>query len=1105
MQLQEKSTNIFRISPQQKHLWDLQKDNYSYCVQGAILIEGILKKDILKLALEEVVKRQDILRTNFIKPVGIKTPMQGISEQGYLTIQEVDFSASDEQKQLNQVASLLQQQRLIPWNFEQGSLLRVSLINLSANKYILLMTLPAICADSRSIQNLVEEIGLCYDAALQGTELEVDEIVQYLQFSEWQNELLEDADADDGNKYWQNYDPSSLAKLSISFENQLPNGDYKFDIGSSSWQIQPHLLSKIKIIAEKYQSSISDFLASCWQILLSRFTEEKQLTIGIATDGRKYEELESVIGLLTKYLPLSVNLENNPSFQERLETVSQSIQENWEWQEYFSWDNWTEFAENNINSAFFPFSFEFQSETVKYSTDEVSFSIYKQFACTDRFKLKLTCYQQADCLIANFDYDLNLFKIENIQLLASYFQNLVESAVDAPATPINQLEILNESDRHQLLVEFNRTKTEFPQDKCYHQLFTEQVARTPQNLAVVFEDQKLTYSELNARSNQLAHYLQKLGVKPEALVGIYMERSLDTIVALLAILKAGGAYLPLDPALPEAALAYRLQDAGVSILLTQQSLVAKTPDNIAKIVCLDAQRELINRENPEDIPTTVLPENLVYAIYTSGSTGKAKAVAIEHRQLVNYIYAIIDRLNLPKGASFATVSTFAADLGNTVIFPSLSTGGCLHIIPQETASDPQALADYFQRYPIDCLKIVPSHLTALLTASSTASILPRSRLILGGEASSWQLIEQIQQLGNECQIFNHYGPTEATIGTLTYPITKQTKQRSPNVPLGKPLANTQVYILDEQLQPLPIGVAGELYLGGAGLARGYLNRQELTEAKFIQNPFQNVSDSKPLYKTGDRVRYLRDGNLEFLGRVDRQVKIRGFRIELEEIETILKQHSGIQEVAVTATKETPGNKRLVAYVVTNSGFRLPNQNHHSAITSLLRNFCLEKLPEYAIPSTFVKIKTLPLTANGKIDYQALPTPEQTRPQLEQLYVAPRTILEKQLAEIWLETLDLEQIGIYDNFFELGGHSLLLTQLLAKVRKVLNLDIPLKDFFNAPTIADLATQIDKKQIGDTANINLDSEAVLDAKIVPAVEYVPLQTQPDAILLTGATGF
>ncbi|MBD2472683.1 non-ribosomal peptide synthetase [Nostoc sp. FACHB-145] len=1099
MQTQEKLINGFRLSPQQKRIWNLQKDSSVYRVQAAVTIEGNLKVDFLKLALEKVINRHEILRTSFIKPPGIKTPIQKINAQGLLFWQEIDLSNRTYLEESNQLESLYQQERLIPWDFEQSSLLRTSLIKLSLNKSILLLNLPAICADSWSVKNLVQEISQCYSACLQGLELSNEEVVQYLQFSEWQNELLEDTDAEVGKQYWEKYNLSlsKLPKVSLPFENKLIADSGKFSIGSYECKIESRLLAKIAVIVEKNQSSISDFLLSSWQILLWRLTQQENIVIGIAADGRKYEELETVIGLLSKYVPISVNLSSNLLFREVLQIVRESVQASGEWQEYLTWENLTEFTDN------IPFSFEFQTETAKYYAEEFSFSIDNQFACTDRFKIKLSCYQKIDYLTAKFDYDVNLFSAEAIKLLAGYFQTLLESAVDAPDTRIDNLEILTDNKRQQLLIEFNNTQVDYPQDKYFQQLFAEQALRTPDSIAVVFADQKLTYAQLNSRSNQLANYLQKLGVKPEVLVGVYMERSLETIVAILGILKAGGAYLPLDSALPATALGYRLQDAGVSVVLTQRSLVDKIPTDTTQIICLDTDWELINQENQEEFPTTVQPENLVYAIYTSGSTGQPKAVLVEHRQLVNYIYAIIARLNLAKGASFATVSTFAADLGNTVIFPALCTGGCLHIIAQETAADPQALADYFQRHPIDYLKIVPSHLTALLAVSPTSSILPQKSLILGGETSTWQLIKQIQQLSPECQIFNHYGPTETTVGALTYSITKQTRQLSSTVPLGQPLANTQVYVLDEQLQLVPIGVPGELYIGGAGLARGYLNQPELTNARFIQNPFVYDSQAR-LYKTGDKVRYLNDGNLEFLGRVDRQVKIRGFRIELEEIETTLKQHSGVQEVVVIATEETSGNKRLVAYIVTSPQFRLSNQNSQ-VIASVLRSFCLDKLPEYAIPSTFVLLKALPLTANGKIDYQALPSPEQTRAELEQLYVAPGTDLERQIAQIWSEIIGLEKIGIYDNFFELGGHSLLITQLLAKIRKVFCVELPLKVLFDAPTIAELAAQIDSTQIADSSTINLDAEAVLDSSIVPAAKYIQKQTPPAAILLTGATGF
>ncbi|KJH70639.1 non-ribosomal peptide synthetase family protein [Aliterella atlantica] len=1085
----------FQLSPQQKRLWLLQQDSNIFVSQVAILLEGIVDIEVLQAATYKVVNRHEILRTNFHRRPGIKFPLQVIDETSTVSWCCINLRNCARQEQTLKIAELLQTERCLVSNSEKAACVRFSLLSINENRQILIISLPSLRADSWTLQNLVKEISLSYDLCLQGQDFS-DDPVQYLQFSEWQNELLTEEDAEIGKNYWQEKEFKSTAYPKLPFE-LINHNQIDLQPDTYSLTLPTDLSQSITKFVTQNDTTYHNFFLACWYILILRLTKQSEVVIHNLYDGRKYEELYETLGLLAKFLPFSCPITQEFKFAEVLSNISKQHRQGEQYQEYFSE---VDIKNSHNDWSNLPICFEFEQIPEKYNAGDVSFSIYQKFVCWERFKLKLNCIQKQDSLTAEFYYAHHLFAAETIQRLARQFQTLVSSVVINPEVPVGLLKVIDSEERHKLLVEFNRTQTNYPQDKCFHQLFEEQVNKTPNQIAVVWGEQQLTYAQLNSRVDRLASYLRGLGVAPDVLVGLYTERHLDTIVAILGILKAGGAYLPLDPALPATALTYRLQDAGVSILLTQRSLVSIPTDNI-QVICLDTDWELINQSNRPDFTTTVQPENLVYAIYTSGSTGKPKAVAIEHRQLVNYTYAIIDRLDLAEGASFATVSTFAADLGNTVIFPALATGGCLHIISQETASDPQALADYFQRHPIDYLKIVPSHLTALLAASPTSLILPRRSLILGGEASSWQLINQIQQLSPECQIFNHYGPTETTVGALTYPITKQTQQISSTVPLGKPLANTQVYVLDEQLQPVPIGLAGELYIGGAGLARGYLNQPELTEARFIQHSFGSDSQER-LYKTGDQVRYLNDRNLEFLGRSDRQVKIRGFRIELEEIEAIIKQHSGVQEVVVTATEQTLSNKRLVAYIVANPQFRSLNQNHQ-AISSVLRSFCLDKLPEYAIPSTFVLLKALPLTANGKINYQALPTPEQNRPELEQLYVAPRTDLERQLAEIWSEILGLEQVGIYDNFFELGGHSLLITQLLAKIRKALNVGLPLKVLFNAPTIADLAAQIDNTQIA-ISDINLDTEAVLDPAIIPENKYVE-KISVNTILLTGTTGF
>jgi amino acid adenylation domain-containing protein/thioester reductase-like protein len=1088
----------FRLSPQQKRLWLLQKNGFVSKSQCAVLIEGKLNIKSLESAFWQVVNRHEALRTNFLRHVGIKIPIQAISASGNILWQFFNLDNIAPQEKTKKINEIIQSEKSFIFDFEQELYLRSSLVNLAENRYILLLNLPSIWADSWSLKNLVEELKNAYKTKTSFP----DEPVQYIQFSEWQNELLEEENANSGKAYWQQ---QSLGKASLTLPFECKRSvEIKFVDDVYALQIDADLFNKLKAKATQYNTTIANFLLTCWQTLLWKITGQSEIIVNTVLSGRKYEELHEVLGLLAKWLPVRCSFQDNLRFTEVLSDIIETLSKHETWQEYF-------LGEENIktvgDAAKLPINFEFEEIPDKYQADEVSFTIDKLDVCFEPSKVKLTCVQKQESIALEFCYIPELIGKEAIECLAEQFQTLLKNAVENPELTVSELEITSDRQLEELLVELNNTHSNYPKDKCIHHLFETQVEKTPHNIAVVF-GQQLTYSQLNTRANQLAHYLQKLGVGTETLVGIYLERSHLSIIAILAILKAGAAYLPLDSALPAQGLDFRLQDAQVSILLTQQSLIKQLPETTVQIACLDTDWEVIAQENQANPQTLVKPENLVYVIFTSGSTGKPKAVAVEHQQLLNYLYGILDRLPLPAGGSFATVSSFAADLGNTVIFPALCNGGCLHVLSQEQASDPQALADYFRQHPIDCLKIVPSHLAALIASSQSQPILPRQCLILGGEASSWDLIEKIWAQAPKCQIFNHYGPTETTVGVLTYEVQERTiSHNSHIVPLGKPLANTQAYILDRQLRPVPIGLPGELYIGGAPLSRGYLNRPELTSERFIQNPF--IPEAR-LYKTGDLVRYLPDGNLEFIGRVDNQVKIRGFRIELGEIEATLRQHPTLQEVVVLATEEALGDRRLVAYVVANFKLQVTNQNLHSALISELRSVCLQKLPEYMLPSAFVFLKTLPLTPNGKIDRQALLALEHTRPELEQTYIAPRTPLEKQLAEIWTNLLALQQVGIHDNFFELGGHSLLITQLLAKVRNTWKVELPLREFFDAPTIADLAKSIDEgvnTKATSVANLlDLNAEAILDSAISPANSvYTQEQSQVNSIFLTGATGF
>ena len=1078
----------FRLSPQQKHLWSLQPNSSAYRAQCAILFEGKLQIEILKQAVQQVINRHEILRTRFIRRPGIVIPMQVIENHSNSSWQTFNLKDLTSQEQQLKIDKLFQTERNFTFDWERDSLLRLSLLLLSPQQHILLITLPSLYADSWTLKNLVKEISYIYGICLNKQQL-LDESIQYIQFSEWHNELLEEEDAEAGKTYWQEQNLDLLTPITLPFEKQPKNKE--FDPAVWPLKIDPALVTQIESIAKLHNTTIREFLLACWQILLWRITGQTEIAVKTVFPGRTYEELHETLGLLAKWLPVCCSIQGNFKFSEIIVKIGQTLENHNQWQEYFLWEENTEFN-NEI-------AFEFEDWSNKYNAGEVSCSVDRQYVCFEPFKLKLTCIRQAESLTAEFYYDPEIIDSEIISYWAELWQTLVASAVNNPEAKVSELEILSQRDRQKLLFEFNQTQTDYPLDKCIHELFAEQVAKTPSNLAVVFENEELTYTELNCRANQLAHYLKNLGVKPEVLVGIYLERSPLIIISLLAILKAGGAYLPLDPALPSSAVALRLKDAEAKVLLTQQQLISNLPELPTKIVCLDSDREIIARESKENLYCEVKPENLVYTIYTSGSTGKPKGVAIEHRQLLNYFYAIQSILNLPPGSNYALVSTLAADLGNTVIFPSLCSGGCLHIISSERTSDPQEIADYFDRHPIDCLKIVPSHLKALLTTEHPDKILPRQQLILGGEATNWDLIDRVQQIAPECKILNHYGPTEATIGVTTFEVLKGVKNnKSATVPIGQAIANTQIYLLDSQGQTVPIGVPGELHIGGAGLARGYLNQPELTAEKFITNPLvETFHETSLLYKTGDLARYLPDGNIEFLGRTDNQVKIRGFRIELGEIEAVLSQNPGVEQVVVTVSEDESGNRRLIAYVVS-------KQPQKPSISDL-HNFSLSKLPEYAIPSAFILLKTLPLTPNGKIDRQALPAPDSTRPELEAVYVAPRTPVEEKLVEIWQELLNLEKVGIQDNFFELGGHSLLITQLLVRVRDIFKVEISLQSLFKLPTIANIAQKLQGIPNTKVIPIDLKAEAVLDPTIHSnGLTYNPDVT-PTAILLTGATGF
>jgi amino acid adenylation domain-containing protein len=1057
--MQTQTVSGFQVSSQQKRLWHLQQNSSAFCSQASISINGNLQPEILEKTIKEIVNHHDILKTNFYCPPGLKTPVMVVADKSFFDWEYLDLSDAYQEDIATKIQELFWQARQEYQNLDQVSPLRLFLIKLSDSQHILIISLPALYADTKTIKNLVNQISQFYAHCCQGKALSTD-YVQYIQFSEWQNQLLADENAEEAKAYWQQQKINSLSALRLPHERQEKSE--KFIINDRyQLAISQELSDQINYFAKKYDKTPDVILLTCWQILIWRLTGESEIVIGAAASRREYEELNDVLGLLATWLPIKTQFTPNLNFTEVLAAVAQTLENAAEWQDYFVPE-----AVEKDNWIAFPIGFEFVNiYEITSDNTAVKFTLQDIYSVIEPFKVKLTCLQRNNGLVTEFDYDSNYFSQETIQRLAKNFQTLLINIFSNPNIAISKLEIISNVERQKLLVDFNQTKADYQRDKCIHQLFEEQVEKTPDAVAVVFVDaqsaayrrvnEAITYQQLNLKANQLAHYLQKLGVKSEVLVGIYVERNIKFIISLLAVLKAGGAYLPLDPSLPQEALQFRLQDAQAAVLIREKGI--GDGEDLLDIteVNLENDWEIISQESTENLVNNIQPENLVYIIYTSGSTGKPKGVAVEHQQLLNYLYGILPKLQLPTNASYASVSTFAADLGNTIIFPCLSSGGCLHIISWERASDPAALADYFRRYPIDCLKIVPSHLAALLS-SEYWEIIPRQLLILGGEAADWNLIEKIAKNAPNCRVINHYGPTETTVGVLTYDVGEKI-EKTGTVPIGKPIANTQVYVLDTNLQPVPLGVAGELYIGGESLARGYINCPELTREKFIN--CQLTDSQQRLYKTGDRVRYLSNGNLEFLGRFDDQVKIRGYRIELGEISTALSQHPAVKENVVIAREETSTEKGLIAYIVPTS---------HAASDHDFCNFLKAKLPEYMIPASFVILKSLPLTTNGKLDRHALPAPEEIVSR-ETNFLAPRTPVEEVLAGIWGQLLGVAQVSINDNFFELGGHSLLATQVISRIRTTFNVEIPLPQLFESANLAALAAQIEIAMRGEQQEI------------------------------------
>lgn len=1028
----------FEISPQQRRIWLLQRHTGALYARVTLEFQGALDVEGLQQAVAGITARHEILRTDFRRVPGRIFPVQIVHDDLPPEWQAIDLESLSPQAQSDRVQQFLEKELPSAFCFEKGPLFRVSLLRLNAHTHLLSLCLPALCADTASLRTLAREIAALY--AGEQTDSNSDPL-QYADLADWQNELLEiESNGEAGRAYWRQYDPGA-ATVSLPFE-KIPDAEEPFHVATVSMPIDSALAERLRVSADSRDVRVAAVLAGCWQALLCRVSGSPDVPILYASEGRPEEDLQGAVGPLARRLPLLVGVDPSVPIGRLWRRVNRAIGDALRWEHYWNWGDTPE--EETGQPAKAQFGFQFDEWPDAFAAGSMQITLRERCATVEPLKLELVCLQQPSGISLEFRYDVRRYQAEEIRRLAASYRTFLEEALLSPDAPLGSLSLLPPEERQKVVVEWNRTDRDYPDSVSVHHLFEAAADAHPESLALVYEDEQLTYGELNRRANQLAHSLRRQGVDPDRPVGLYLERSLEMIVGLLGILKAGGAYLPLDPALPRERLQGMLDDSGARLLITRGELPELEG---VSLVRLDLEAADIAQQSEANPLSITKGEHLVYVIYTSGSTGRPKGVGIEHRHLVNYVRGVSERLGLPAGASYATVSTIAADLGNTALFPALCGGGCLHVVSAERATDAERWREYFGRHSIDCLKIVPSHLSALLGRGDLdAQMLPRKVLVLGGEASSWELVERIAQAAPALRIFNHYGPTETTVGALTYAVEPglgSAEVGSMTVPLGRPLPNYQVYLLNSYLQPVPVGTAGEIYIGGAGVGRGYLNQEELTAERFVRDPFRPGTDAR-LYRTGDLGRHLPAGDIEFLGRIDHQVKIRGYRIELGEIESVLRGHPSVREAIVLAREEAAGDKQLVAYVVGRDG---------EVSVSALREHLSAKLPGYMVPAALVALLRLPLTANGKIDRAALAALEIVEAAAE--YVGPGSALEEVLAGIWEELLPRKRIGVHQNFFDLGGHSLLATQVISQVRETFQVDVPLRTLFDSPTIAAFA--------------------------------------------------
>jgi amino acid adenylation domain-containing protein len=1016
--------------------------NCAYNESQSLRLQGDLDVTALQAAVQSLIQRHEALRTT-VSPDGNTLCVTDFLE---IAIPVLDLSGLSQPERDSKVASRRQQAVEEPFDLEHGPLFRVEILKLQPQEHLVLITAHHIICDGWSWAVLLPDLGQFYSARQQGETVELDDPEPYSAYALILEEQAQSEEVAAAETYWLEQFAGPVPVLDLPTDRPRP-AFRTFDSAREDWDVSPQLVTQLKQLGTQLGCSFMSTLLAGFEVWLNRLTGQSDVVVGVLAAGQAATGMYNLVGHCVNLLPMRSQVNGDQAFSDYLQARKSTILDAYDHQQ-FTFGSLVEKLKIPRDSSRIPLvpvllNIDQGLDNSKLPFEGLTAELFSNPRAYENFELFVNATELNGKLTLECQYNTNLFDAATIRRRMAELETLLAGIVANPSQSIKTLPLLPESER-QMLADWNNTAAVYPQDLCIHQLFAAQVERTPDAIALIFEDQRLTYRELDDRANQLAHYLQAQGVQPETLVGISLERVPLMVVAMLGVQKAGGAYVPLDPTYPQERLAFMMADSKVSLLLTQGNLVAALPTDTVQVIDLERDWPTIAQQ-PTTVPSVaVTPQNLAYVIYTSGSTGTPKGVQVPHRGVVNFLSTMQQTPGLGATDILLSVTTLSFDIAVLELMLPLTVGATTVLVSRAVAMNGEALLQTMQRSGATVMQATPATWRILLAAGWQQS--PNLRIFSGGEALPAALAQELVQRAG--QVWNLYGPTETTIWSTCYQITGPEAQPL----IGQPIANTQIYLLDAAQQRVPIGVPGEIYIGGDGVVRGYLNRPELTAERFIPNPLSADPQAR-LYRTGDLARYLPDGNLQYFQRLDNQVKVRGFRIELGEIEATMTQHPEVQEAVVAVRPAEGGENILVGYVVP----RVPGAE--AQVIPQLRQWLQGKLPEHMVPNLFVGLETLPLTPNGKIDRNALPQPEATRRDLLASYVAPRTPVEQQIADIWSQVLKLDQVGIHDNFFELGGYSLLAIQIVSRLRPTLQVEIPLPILFELPTVAALAERVE----------------------------------------------